>query len=122
MEKKQQVLLIHGGDTYESYEAFLQALKGKSVHLEWIASRRDWKNELQFQLGEGFIVYTPQMPNKQNAKYEEWEILFKKLLEAVQDGSCINRTFLGGSFFGKISLRAPSCQANQEFTSLGNAL
>lgn len=109
MEKKQQVLLIHGGDTYESYEAFLQALKGKSVHLEWIASRRDWKNELQSQLGEGFVVYTPQMPNKQNAKYEEWEILFKKLLEAVEDGVVLIGHSLGGGFFGKISLRASGC-------------
>lgn len=101
MEKKQQVLLIHGGDTYESYEAFLQALKGKSVHLEWIASRRDWKNELQSQLGEGFVVYTPQMPNKQNAKYEEWEILFKKLLEAVQDGVVLIGHSLGAAFLVK---------------------
>ena len=101
MEKKQQVILIHGGDTYESYEAFLQALKGKSVHLEWIASRRDWKNELQSQIGEGFVVYSPQMPNKQNAKYEEWAILFKKLLEAVEDGVVLIGHSLGAAFLVK---------------------
>ena len=41
------------------------------------------------------------MPNKQNAKYEEWEILFKKLLEAVQDGVVLIGHSLGAAFLVK---------------------
>jgi predicted alpha/beta hydrolase family esterase len=85
MADKQQILLIHWWDTHTSYDEFLSWLKEKSVHLEWLASRRDWKNELQFQLWDDYIVYTPQMPNKQNAQYIEWEIMFNKLLDAIDD-------------------------------------
>lgn len=85
MSEKQQILLIHWWDTHTSYDEFLNWLKEKSVHLEWLVSRRDWKNELQFQLWEDYIVYTPQMPNKQNAQYLEWEIMFRKLLDAIDD-------------------------------------
>jgi len=80
-QKKQQILLIHGGSTYRSYEDYISDLKKKTPNLEWIISRRDWKNELQVHLGVGFVVYQPQMPNKQNAQYEEWKILFDKLLD-----------------------------------------
>jgi hypothetical protein len=50
MEQKKQILLIHGGDTHKTYEDFLTSLKNTSVKLEWMVSKRDWKNELQYQL------------------------------------------------------------------------
>ena len=85
MVDKQQILLIHWWDTHPTYEEFLRWLKEKSVHLERLASRRDWKNELQFQLWNDYIVYTPQMPNKRNAQYVEWEIVFRKLVDALDN-------------------------------------
>ncbi|MDR0369152.1 MAG: hypothetical protein LBH96_01040 [Candidatus Peribacteria bacterium] len=50
MESKKQILLIHGGDTHKNYTEFFSSLCNKSVKLEWILSRKDWKNELQRQL------------------------------------------------------------------------
>jgi len=73
MKKKQQILLIHGGETHKNYAEYLEFLKNSTPKLEWILSRKDWKNELQDQLGQDFSVYTPQMPNKQNAQYKEWK-------------------------------------------------
>ena len=50
MGTKKQILLLHGGDTYENYTDYLESLRNKPVKLEWMISRKDWKNELQDQL------------------------------------------------------------------------
>jgi hypothetical protein len=101
MKNKQQILLIHGGTTYETYEEYLVALKKKTPNLEWLASRREWKNELQDQLGEDFIVYTPTMPNKTNAQYDEWKILFEKIVDLLDDNIILIGHSLGGIFLAK---------------------
>jgi predicted alpha/beta hydrolase family esterase len=101
METKQQILLIHGGTTYESHDKYLNALKSKTPKLEWIQSRRDWKNELQDQLGEDFVVYLPQMPNKQNSQYEEWKILFEKIFELLDENPILIGYSLGAIFLVK---------------------
>ncbi len=98
---KQQILLIHGGTTYESYDKYFESLKNKTPRLEWILSKRDWKNELQDQLGENFAVYTPQMPNKQNSQYEEWKLLFEKIVELLDDNFILIGHSLGAIFLVK---------------------
>ena len=87
--------------TPNPWRGYLRKLWGifASIKGEIRALRVD--RELQSQIGEGFVVYTPQMPNKQNAKYEEWAILFKKLLEAVEDGVVLIGHSLGAAFLVK---------------------
>lgn len=46
MGKRKQILLIHGGNTFETYDAFLYNLKNKTINLERIESGKDWKSEL----------------------------------------------------------------------------
>jgi hypothetical protein len=101
MKHKQQILLIHGGTTYKSYDEYFESLKNKIPKLEWILSRRDWKNELQDQLGENFSVYAPQMPNKQNSQYEEWKILFEKIVDLLDENFILIGHSLGGAFLAK---------------------
>jgi predicted alpha/beta hydrolase family esterase len=98
---KKQILLLHGGDTHRTYADFLQSLQNKTVRLEWIESRRDRKNELQEQLGSNFMVYLPQMPNKQNAQYEEWKILFEKIVEKLDNNFILIGHSLGAMFIVK---------------------
>ncbi len=85
MWNQKQILIVHGGDTYKNYSSFLESLNNKIINLDWIVSRRDWKNEIQNQLWDRFLVYTPQMPNKQNAKYKERKILFEKIIDKIGD-------------------------------------
>ena len=98
---KQQVLLIHGGTTYATSDAYLDALKTKTPNLEWILSRRDWKNELQDDLGNDFAVYVPKMPNAQNAQYDEWKILFEKIVDLLDDDFVLIGHSLGAIFLVK---------------------
>ena len=101
MNNKQQILLVHGGTTFGTYDKYLESLKNKTPKLEWIQSRKDWKNELQQELGHDFTVYTPQMPNKQNAQYSEWKILFEKIVNLLDENFILIGYSLGSIFLVK---------------------
>jgi predicted alpha/beta hydrolase family esterase len=101
MKKKQQILLIHGGNAHKNHQSYLENLKNSKPRLEWILSQRRWKNELQDQLGEQYAVYIPQMPNKQNAQYHEWKILFEKIVNLLDEDFILIGHSLGGIFLVK---------------------
>jgi len=67
-----QVIVIHGGDTFATYEEYLEFLKSWEIDFDEIRQKyTDWKDGLQEALGEGYEVIAPKMPNKINAKYLE---------------------------------------------------
>lgn len=101
MKRKQQVLFIHGGTPHDNHSRYIEVLKNKTIKLEWIEQKRDWKNNLYQDLGEDFIVYSPQMPNKQTAQYEEWKIVFSKVFEDVDEGVILVGHSLGALFLVK---------------------
>ena len=97
---KQQIFVVHGGNAYGTYEEYIAALQQKEVSLEDL-KRTDWKSLLHKNLGDGFEVFTPRMPNGQNAKYEEWKIYFEKFLPLLDDGVIFVGHSLGGMFLAK---------------------
>jgi predicted alpha/beta hydrolase family esterase len=101
MKTKQQVLFIHGGTPFADRNGYIEVLKNKTIRLEWIEQKRDWKNNLYQDLGDDFVVYNPQMPNKQTAKYSEWKVVFEKLLSAINDGVILVGHSLGALFLVK---------------------
>lgn len=80
-------------------EAYLEAIKGWKLTLEDI-SQTSWKKRLAQDL-PGFDVYAPEMPNKLNARYEEWKIWFDKLVPHMTDGVVLIGHSLGGIFLAK---------------------
>lgn len=101
MEKKQQILIIHGGDTFATYDEYLKARGQKTVHLERMLSKAGRKDKLQEQLGSDFLVYQPQFPNKQNAQYAEWKLFFEKIIAQLEEGLILIGHSLGASFLVK---------------------
>ena len=59
----QQVVLIHGGEDFVSYEAYLASLKARSVKIEDFLPKKRWQRTIAERLGEGYPVFTPEMPN-----------------------------------------------------------
>lgn len=98
---KQQVLVIHGGTSFKSYENYLEDLKSKEISLNRIRPGWDWKGTLHTDLGDDFDVLVPHFPNKQNANYEEWKILFEKILDITDDDLILVGHSLGGMFLVK---------------------
>jgi predicted alpha/beta hydrolase family esterase len=105
MKKKhqQQVIIIHGGDSYETQEEFLRSLANEQVTKD--SFDRDygkyWKDNLASMLGRKFEVFFPTMPNKQNARYEEWKAWFEKLLGLIDEQPIFVGHSLGGIFLAQ---------------------
>jgi predicted alpha/beta hydrolase family esterase len=99
---KKQVVFIHGGDAFTKHEDFLR-------HLEQVPLRNvpgseqssHWVKTLQDALGEDYEVFMPTMPNKQNARYQEWALWFRRHLPFLRDGVVLVGWSLGGMFLAK---------------------
>lgn len=98
---KKSVVVIHGGDTYDTYDEYLEALRAFPVDERTLTPHRDWKDTLAEQLGDDYTVLRPAMPNKWNAKYQEWKIWFEKLLPFFPEQAIYIGHSLGGLFLAK---------------------
>ena len=98
---KQQVVIIHGADAYETREKYLDALKNFKVDDIGYFVKKGWKRNLQERLGNDFEVIAPTMPNDWNARYAEWKIWFEKLVPFLNDGVILAGHSMGGIFFAK---------------------
>jgi predicted alpha/beta hydrolase family esterase len=100
---KKQVLVIHGGDTFETYEDYVNYLKNYNFTEEKFQKMKTkrWKDNLQNDLGIEFDVLKPKMPNDRNAKYVEWKIWLDKILPYLRDEVILIGHSLGGVFLAK---------------------
>jgi predicted alpha/beta hydrolase family esterase len=99
---KKQVLLIHGGNCFNSYEEYIQDLSEMKFDIQRSsASKNRWNRNLDKFLGDKFEVAMPQMPCKQNAKYLEWKILFEKMIPFLRNRVVLIGHSLGGIFLAK---------------------
>lgn len=99
---KKQVVVIHGGDTFDTYKEYLKFLKEWEIDFEdYRNGKSDWKKGLAEELGSGFEVIVPNMPNKINAKYLEWKIWFEKFVSHLNSEVILVGHSLGGTFLAK---------------------
>ncbi len=97
---KQQIVFIHGGETFATYEDYFKYLADVEIDFSRLFAKR-WHQQLQEVLGEGYEVIAPRMPNVWNAKYMEWKIYFEKHLPFIRDGVVLIGHSLGGIFLAK---------------------
>jgi uncharacterized protein len=99
---KNQVIIIHGGDTFETYEEYLGFLRAYRIDIErYKTDKDDWKPWLRHELMKEYEVIIPAMPNKNNARFEEWELWFEKLIPFLNDDILLVGHSLGGAFLAK---------------------
>lgn len=99
---KKQVVVIHGGDTFENYEEYIKFLRDCKINIErYKTLKDDWKPWLRKKLGEKYEVILPIMPNKTNARFEEWKIWFEKIIPFFSDEIILIGHSLGASFVAK---------------------
>lgn len=96
---KKQVFYIHGGESFLEYDSFLNRLNTRQIwDLPNSPYKRKWTDTLALDLGDEYEVFTPQMPNKQNAKFTEWSIWFERHFEHLHDGVVLMGCSLGAMF------------------------
>jgi predicted alpha/beta hydrolase family esterase len=96
-----QVLVIHGGTTFDSQEDYINYLKTKELSFDRLCRELGWKDLLGQELGERFIVLNPKMPNSTNARYEEWKIWFERIYALLDKKPILIGHSLGGIFLAK---------------------
>ena len=82
---KQQVFFIHGAESYSNYEDFLHDLQYEDMGDPLAERPKRWYQTLKSELADGYEVYMPSMPNKENAKYLEWKFWFERHFEFLRD-------------------------------------
>ena len=101
---KKQVVYIHGGESFQNREDFLERLRTMPLwHMESREgeSGKKWTATLAEELGEGYEVIMPPMPNKQNAQFDEWSIWFERHFEYLRDNFILIGCSLGAMFLAK---------------------
>lgn len=102
---KQQVFYVHGGSSYSDYDAFLDHLRSAIPRdLPTLPIPKKWISTFREDLGEGFEVFMPSMPNSQNAKYEEWKLWFERHFEYLDDDIILVGWSQGAYFYVKYLL------------------
>ncbi len=97
---KKQIIVIHGGETFDTYEEYIDFLKNFEFDFERL-KKKGWKDSIQEDLGDEFEIIKPQMPSQWNAKYLEWKIWFEKLIPFFADEVVLVGHSLGGIFLAK---------------------
>lgn len=98
---KKQIIYIHGGDSFESYEDYIKYLKEAEFSIDWFERRKKWIDDIAEKLKDEFQFFMPQMPCKQNANYEEWKIWFEKMIPFINNGVIMIGHSQGGIFLAK---------------------
>jgi len=97
---KKQVVIIPGGDCFGSYGEYIKFLKDFKINLKRF-NKKGWKENLSQELGRGYEVILPRMPNSLDARYLEWRIWFKKLTSLFRKDVVFIGYSLGGIFIAK---------------------
>lgn len=96
-----QVFIIHGGNSFNSYDAYMQDLRSSPVDYDRLKYAQRWFIQGTSQSLTDFDVLTPSMPNKNNAVYDEWKIFFEKLIPHFSNDVQIVGHSLGAMFLAK---------------------
>ncbi|HEU0266727.1 MAG TPA: alpha/beta hydrolase [Candidatus Saccharimonadaceae bacterium] len=95
-----QVLIIHGGDSFDSYKQYLESLKSRMIDYERIKYHTNWRTWIAEKMPE-VDVLLPTFPNSSNAVYDEWKIFFEKIVPFLGDDVQLVGHSLGAMFLAK---------------------
>lgn len=95
-----QIVHIHGGNTFNNHARYLEALKNNPIKYERLLYTPKWREWLAQEINNADVLL-PNMPNKQNAQYDEWRIYFEKILPLLSDDVHLVGSSLGAIFLAK---------------------
>ena len=116
-KNKANLILIHGGEVWDSKETYRSKIESGELNLLWYkskhGSKKTYKTELKDFCNENKISFVdPQMPNKTNADYTKWKWVFEQSLPFITSGTILVGHSLGSMFLTKyLSENKVDCKA-----------
>lgn len=115
------LIFIHGGESFTNHTEYLHWIQTTAVEwnmkpFEVIEEKKRWKLEIAKKAtAAGDLVYIPDFPNPQNAKYDEWKLFFDAWISRIQiEGELVLiGTSLGGCFLLKYFSEKPQLKIDQ---------
>lgn len=95
-----QIVIIHGGDSYDSHADYLTNLKNTELYYDRLKPSRRWRDKIIDSFNDADILL-PTMPNSANAQYEEWQIWFEKIIPFFENDVRLIGHSLGAMFLAK---------------------
>ncbi|HCH34208.1 MAG: hypothetical protein UY35_C0005G0044 [Candidatus Saccharibacteria bacterium GW2011_GWC2_48_9] len=95
-----QVLIIHGGHSFSSYESYIDDLNASEISYQQLLPQKKWKPWVADNMPD-VDVLLPAFPNGHNAEYSEWKIYFEKLIPFFGDDIQLVGHSLGAMFLAK---------------------
>lgn len=95
-----QILIIHGGTSFNTYQSYMKYLNDKSVTYDKILYHQGWKEWLAHEMPDTDVLL-PSMPNPLNAVYDEWVVYFEKIMPLLSDDVRLVGHSLGAMFLAK---------------------
>lgn len=92
-----QIVIIHGGDSFLSYNEYLADLKTTTLDYDRLKPKKRWRDTI-IDTFDSVDVLIPTMPNSANAQYDEWKIWFEKIIPFFQDDVRLIGHSLGAMF------------------------
>lgn len=101
-----QVLIIHGGTSFDSYENYLHDLKTSPINYDRLKKKLRWNSWLADELPAADVLL-PSFPNSDNAVYDEWKIYFEKIIPLLTGDVSLVGHSLGAMFLAKYLHESP---------------
>ena len=95
-----QILIIHGGDSFHTYDEYLANLKSTALDYNRLKPGKRWKDTIVETFPDADIL-APTMPNSANAQFSEWELWFEKIIPFFGDNVHMIGHSLGAMFLAK---------------------
>ena len=105
-EKKKQILIIHGGDSFRTHGEYIADLKDTELEYDRLKPSKRWKDAIIEAFPDADIL-VPTMPNSANAQFDEWKIWFEKIIPFFGNDVRIIGHSLGAMFLAKYLHRYP---------------
>jgi valyl-tRNA synthetase/predicted alpha/beta hydrolase family esterase len=104
--KQSNVVLIHGGEVWKDKETYRNKIESGELNWLWYkfnqSSKTTFKSDLiDFCQENNISIINPQMPNKTNADYTKWKMVFEQTLPYINSNSILVGHSLGSMFLTK---------------------
>jgi valyl-tRNA synthetase/predicted alpha/beta hydrolase family esterase len=104
---KPNIIFIHGGEIWKDRDTYRSKIESGELNWLWFkdeanSNKNSWKSQIQEYCNINKIqTLSPQFPNKTNADYAKWKMVFEQILPYLNPNTILIGHSLGSMFLTK---------------------